>query len=192
MSIVGIDLDDVLFNFISRFTEIANKRFGRPVPGTPPCDWEWSNFGLNRTELSTVWDDIKFTPRFWESLELIDGVTPAKLVALESLHTVYYPTARVDTMGDCAAKQSACAIRARLGIEFPTVFAAKDKVPLARVLKYDYFIDDRPRNCIAILTALPGCKVYLKNSSHNATCVNNQLTRVATFDDFAQIVLEGR
>jgi len=193
--IIGIDLDDVLADFISEFTALAYKRFGRPEPGTLPVDWEWSNFGLSKDEQSAVWGDIKSDPYFWQMLSVEEGVSARLLAELEQKHTVYYPTARVDAnLGASAAKQSAYWLRKKFGIQFPAVFATYDKKPMALALKYDYFIDDRPKNCLDIQSALPNCKVYLKDSSHNAAfdAEANGLTRVRDFDEFAKIILEGK
>lgn len=195
--VIGVDLDDVLADFISEFTRFANARFGRPALGTQPVDWEWSNFGLSKDEQDAVWADIKSEPYFWETLDAEKGADPSKLHALDILHTVYFPTARVNVNGpDPAARQSARWLRNGFGIRFPQVFAAFDKKPMALALKYDYFIDDRPKNCIDIQDALPQCKVYLKDSSHNQTFVcggpNNNFTRVKDFNEFADIILEGK
>jgi hypothetical protein len=69
-----------------------------------------------------------------------------------------------------------------------------EKGPLAAALKYDYFIDDRPKNCLDIQKAVPTCKVYLKNSSHNLSFDAEAagLTRVRDFDEFAIIILKER
>jgi hypothetical protein len=67
-----------------------------------------------------------------------------------------------------------------------------EKGPMARALKYDFFIDDRPRNCEDIKKALPDCKVFLKDSSHNRSwlCIDG-IQRIGGFNEFAEIVLGG-
>jgi 5'(3')-deoxyribonucleotidase len=188
--IIGIDLDDVLADFISEFTQLANAYYGRPAVGTEPVDWEWSNFGLSKEEQAFIWKEIQAIPGFWEKLKIKKGVDPRLVYRMDRNHTVYFPTARVDTAGDSAAKQSAYWLRKNFGIEFPAVFVAYDKGPMATSLKYDYFIDDRPKNCIDIQKALPKCKVYLKDSSHNRTfdAAANGFTRVKDFNEFANIL----
>jgi 5'(3')-deoxyribonucleotidase len=194
--IIGIDLDDVLADFITAYTYLAHVRYGEPALGTLPVDWEWSNFGLTKEEQAKVWDDIKVTPHFWECLRLEDGATGEMLRALDKRHTLYYPTARVDTVGLTAAKQSANFLDRNFGIPHPTVIVGYEKGSLAAALKYDYFIDDRPKNCLDIQKAVPTCKVYLKDSSHNLAfdADANGLTRVKDFDTFAKIILneEGK
>ena len=191
--IVGVDLDDVLADFIGEFTQLANAYYQRPPVGTQPVDWEWSNFGLSKEEQEFIWSEIRSINNFWEHLKVEDGVDPRLVFQLDRDHSVYFPTARVDTVGDSAAKQSAYWIRKNFGIEFPAVFAAYDKKPMAAALKYDYFIDDRPKNCIDIQKALPNCKVYLKDASHNQAfdAEASGFTRVKNFNEFAKIVMEG-
>jgi len=190
--VIGIDLDDVLADFMVRFMELARKRYGRPPVGAMPVDWEWSNILPSKEEQATVWEDVKATPSFWENLPIEPGVTKQYVQLLELKHTMYYPTARVDTVGLPAAKQSARWIERKFDVQNPAVFAAYEKGPMATALKYDFFIDDRPKNCLDIQKALPNCRVYLKDSSHNQAfdAEANGIVRVKDFDSFARIVLE--
>ena len=187
--IIGIDLDDCLADSISAFTRLANKKFGRPALGAQPCDWEWSNFGLSREEQKSIWDDIKEIPNFWVDLERESGFTPCRLWSMDRDHDVYFPTARVNTKGHNARKQSSEWIYNWTNIRYPSVITAYEKGPMARALKYDYFLDDRPKNCQDIHDALPNCKVYLKDSSHNQAFVCPEwLIRIQDFNEFEKIV----
>jgi 5'(3')-deoxyribonucleotidase len=190
MAVVGIDLDDVLADFIGRFTAIAYKKFGRPALGTKPCDWAWSNFQLSSDEIADIWNDIHMTANFWESLAVEEGVNRGMLCALDALYDVYFPTARAHTVGRSVGKQSAKWISKNFDIKYPTVLVSNEKGPMALALKYDYFIDDRPKNCIDIKTALPDCKVFLKTSSHNLSWTPPEgIVRISGINEFAEIVL---
>jgi 5'(3')-deoxyribonucleotidase len=192
MAVIGIDLDDVLFDFIGRFTSMANKKYGRPALGTAPIDWSWSNFGLTKDEITDIWNDIHMTPNFWESLSVGTGVNRGLLTALDALHTVYFPTARAACVGRSVPKQCARVISKHFDIQFPAVFVCMEKGPMALALKYDYFIDDRPKNCEDIKRALPDCKVFLRDSSHNRSWKEPiNIQRIAGFNEFAEIVLGG-
>lgn len=188
--IIGIDLDDVLADFMREYMALARKRFGYPPIGAVPVDWEWSNILPSKEEQALVWEDVKKIENFWRTLEVMEGVRPWNLYDMDQNHIVYFPTARVDVYGPTsAAKQSAAWLHEKFGLLFPAVFAAYEKKPMALALKYDYFLDDRPKNCIDIHDALPSCKVYLKDSSHNQTFVCPEwLVRVKDFNEFAQIV----
>ena len=182
-------MDDVLVDFISAFTQMANKKYGRPAIGTQPADWAWTNFGLSRAEQDAIWEDIKAKSSFWLNLNPEPGFIPYKLYDMDTDHNVYFPTARIDTTGKNARKQSSEWIYNWTGIRYPAVIATYEKGPMALALKYDYFLDDRPKNCIDIHNALPNCKVYLKNSSHNAAFeAPDWLPRVEDFNQFAAIV----
>lgn len=192
MKVIGIDLDDCLADFITEFTRISNKRFGTPEVGTQPRDWEWSNFGLTLEMQEEVWQEIRGIKNFWMTLGVEPGVDWELLQELEQKHIVYYPTARVTTLGYHAGQQSAAWIARKFGIHFPTVIAGYNKGPLAAALNYEYFLDDRPKNCLDILVARPECKVYLKDSSHNQDFVQEGVTRVKDFNEFAKIILEEK
>jgi 5'(3')-deoxyribonucleotidase len=165
---VGIDLDDVLADFISEFTEVAHEMYGRPEIGTQPMDWEWSNFGLSKEEQGKVWDRITRTWNFWEKLAVEPGADRISMTRLlEDGHDLVFITARAKTAGRTVQEQACRWLDHNFDLEYPTVIVEKDKGPLAAALKLDYFIDDRPKNCIEIQDAVPTCKVFLKNSSHN-------------------------
>ena len=86
--------------------------------------------------------------------------------------------------------QAAAWLSLELGLEYPTVIEEVNKGPLAAALHMDYFIDDRPKNCLEILSAVPTCLVYLKESSHNANYkAPKSITRVKDFNTFAEEVL---
>jgi len=190
--IVGVDLDDVLFDFITRFTNLANGKYGKPAIGTEPVDWEWSNFNLSKDELTDIWNDIHLTPNFWETISVEPDVNRGLVQALDALHTVYFPTARAHTVGRSTGKQSARAINKNFDIQYPAVFVSNEKAPMALALRYDYFIDDRPKNCVEVKKVLLDCKVFLKDSSHNLSWeAPFNITRIAGFNDFAEIILGG-
>ena len=191
--VIGIDLDDVLAAFIPTFCRLANARFGRPALGTQPADWEWSNMLPDKAEQELVWGDFDKIPNVWETLDVMPEVNPRLIWGLDQKHTVYFPTARRDSAPSSTAQQSAYWIKKHFGIEFPTVVVSYEKGPLAKALKYDYFIDDRPKNCIDIKAALPDCQVFLKDSSHNQTADLSamDIPRIAGVNEFARIILEG-
>jgi len=188
---IGIDLDDVLADFISEFAEIAYDIYGRPQPETKPVDWEWSNFGLSKEEQGVVWDRIINTFNFWEKLMVEPGADRISMVRLlQDGHDLVFITARAKTSGYTVQEQSARWLNKNFGISYPTVIVDTNKGPLAAALKLDYFVDDRPKNCWEIQDAVPTCKVFLKNSSHN---VNQDLgyrplERVKDFNEFVNKV----
>ena len=186
---IGIDLDDVLVDFISSYTQFAHEMFGVPE-GILPVDWDWSNYGLTKEQHTKIWDRIKNTRNFWLNLKRAKGVTSQNLRTLAKHHDLLFITARVPTKGFSVQHQAAAWLSLELGLEYPTVIEEVNKGPLAAALHMDYFIDDRPKNCLEILSAVPTCLIYLKESSHNASYkAPKSITRVKDFNTFAEEVL---
>lgn len=188
---IGVDLDDVLANFVEAFVNLAHETYGRPEKGKLPVDWEWSNMGLSPEEINNLWVIIKSTPFFWQDLDRAEGVSHHLLKALDQEHELFFITARVPTGGDTVKNQSADWLTA-YGVRYPTVLVEADKGPLAAALKLEAFIDDRPKNIIEIKAVLPNCRMFLKNASHNlAYNPPPGVERVNSFNAFANIILEG-
>jgi len=191
---IGIDIDDVLSDFISEYIRIANGMYGVPELNAEPIDWEWSNFPLTKEQHTKIWDKIKNTRNFWLNLKRAKGVTSQNLRTMAKHHDLLFITARVPSKGYSVQQQSAAWLSLELGLKYPTVIEEASKGPLAAALHLDYFIDDRPKNCLEILEEVPTCLVYLKESSHNASYKAPKfITRVKDFNEFADIVFrEGK
>lgn len=191
---IGIDLDDVLCDFISAFTEIAHDLFGIDK-NIRPNDWEWSNYAITEEQKAAVWKEIVNTYNFWEDLNVKEGASLRSMLDLRLLPNVdlVFITARAKTAGQSVQRQSAHWLEKRMCLPYPTVIVDTNKGPIAAALKLDYFIDDRPSNCLEIMQAVPGCKVFLKNSSHNLSYqAPPELERVRDFDEFVRRVLSAK
>lgn len=194
---LGIDLDDVLVAFVPRFVRIANDIFGKPEIGMQPVDWEWSNMGLTEEQLGIVWAKIRKTPYFWQELGIMPGVSKDVLQSLDINHELFFITARFPTGGETAKNQSAEWLR-WAGVKNPTVIVEHNKGPIVAALKLEAVIDDRPKNLLEIGAALPSCRLYLSEASHNLGYKHNEaestpyLQRVKNFNEFAQIILKER
>jgi len=191
--IVGCDLDDVLANFIQKFMDIAHELHGVD-PTIRPSDWEWTGLGKTPEETAKitedVWAAIIADPYFWTKLEVEPGASSHLVQQLNERTKLYFPTARAVTAGGVdVGYQSAQWLLNNFGLPFPTVIVGDQKGPLANALKYDYFVDDRPKNCVEVKAARPECKVFIKTASHNTTVVLPGIERVENFDEFARIVL---
>lgn len=193
--VVGCDLDDVLADFVSRFMEIAARKYG--VDGRlRPTSWEWDGIvddPVKKQEyIDGTWDEILHTPNFWETLDRVNGVDRDLVYELDRATKLYFPTARAITHGGIdVGRQSAKWLWNNFTLRYPTVFVSDEKGPLAAALKYDYFIDDRPKNCLAIKQARPECKVFMKDASHNQSVTLDGIPRIPSVNEFAQLVLKG-
>jgi len=163
---IAFDLDDVLADFMGLFSKMAYKKLGKASVLEAPVDWDWSNWKLSKEELDGLWADLAKTNNFWLHVQplLVDYV---QLRRLERTHNLVFPTARAACPGFPVGLQSALWLQEKFYLKAPAVFVAYNKGGLARELKYDYFIDDRPKNVIEVKEAVPACKVFLKDSSHN-------------------------
>ena len=188
---IGIDIDDVLADFMTEFTTTCNKLHGKPELDAQPVDWEWSNFNLTREEKDTTWSALQGTPNFWTQLKKEPGANFDLMQRLDKEHELSFITARVPSAGDSVRHQTSQWLLNNFGIPFPNVFVTTNKGPLAAALKLDYFIDDRPKNVLEIRAAVPTCKVVLKDSCHNQAFVDPEIPRVKDFDTFAKSILEG-
>jgi 5'(3')-deoxyribonucleotidase len=199
LPVVGCDLDDVLADFMGHFIDMAHRRFGIPTDLTiRPVDWAWSNMGWTKEHQEALWQELHDTHNFWTGLKVLPKVDRGLVWELNNRSLLYFPTARAHAVGSMSTRdQCANWIQDQFQIAYPTVIVSNEKGPLAAVLKYDYFIDDRPKNCYEVKAARPECRVYMVDSSHNqdlATTMENEtrgIRRVSGFNEFAQIVLEG-
>ena len=164
---------------------------GKPDPGvTFTSDWDFKDI-MTKEEVSKSWEAVKNTRNFWLNLRREKGVTSQNLRSMAKTNDLIFITARAHTKGYSVQQQSAAWLALEFALKWPTVIEEDRKGPLAAALHLDYFIDDRPSNCLEILEAVPKCKVYLKNLPHNADFKPwKGITRVRDFNEFAEIVLK--
>ena len=190
---IGLDVDDVLADFQGAFVRLARTMYDKPAPDYKPTDWAWSTSGLSQEEINGVWEQIKRTRNFWENLRRSEGAGCNTLLKLAS-HRLFFITARVPTAGHHEEDQTAMFLRNNFNLDFPTVVVTADKGPIAAVLQLDYYIDDRPKNCLEVqrcteewLAGRP-CKVFLKDASHNQGVFIDGIQRVKDLNEFVRII----
>lgn len=187
-------MDDCCANFQKAFVALLNELYGRPPLGTAPIDWQWSNCQVTEAELKAAWQASAEIENFWAHLEplpCLDAEAIELLAYVNMLHDVYFVTNRYATLGTSPMKQTKRWLTIHAGINSPNVMIAKDKGPMASVLELDAFIDDRPKNCTDVLKARPNAKVFLADSSHNQTFIDENIPRVKDLKTFLKIVLSG-
>lgn len=194
LPVVGCDLDDVLADFMDKFIEMAKDRYGVPTDDRLPIDWAWSNMGWTKEQEASLWQQLHDTPDFWTTLKVLKGVDRELVRTLSDNTSLYFPTARAQAIGTLSTRdQCARWLLNEFNLPFPTVIVSNEKGPLAAALKYDYFIDDRPKNCLEVKAARPQCKVFMSDACHNQKDDLSQygIPRVSGFNEFAGIVLKG-
>ena len=194
--IVGCDLDDVLCAFIPEFIDRARAHGFGPDDDRLPNSWSWDNMGWTREQQDIIWHELSDTLDLWAYMPVIPTVDVDLVQTLSKKAVVVFPTARAQAVGDDVALQTARWLLSNFGVSFPTVIVSNEKGPLAAALKYDYFLDDRPKNCYEVKAARPECKGYLCESSHNQDeetrlkCAELGIPRIAGFNEFAKLILE--
>jgi len=185
---IAMDIDGVLASFTEAFKTLARARYGRPAPDYFPQDWWWSD-ALTREEIDVLWGDVALIENFWETIPVMD-VDSRLMRAVYDRHNLLFPTARAFAPGKPVALQTAEWLHAKFGIRYPMVFVSNEKGPLAKALKYDYFIDDKVENVEAVqLHAGDRCKVFIKSMPYNREFKQEGVKRVADANEFLRIVL---
>lgn len=180
---LGIDIDGVLADFMKPAKDIAEAVTGKLIY-EPALDWDWTNWHITDLQMDRIWEIIKDTSNFWMLLTRLPGVNPSDLIALDQHHTLYFITTRVPTKGLTVEKQSAYWLSHSLGLTHPTVLVSKHKDQLAKALKLDAMIDDKPENLAGIAQASPTTQLYLMDQSYNQH--EKRFERVNTFEEFAK------
>lgn len=171
-------MDGVLANFNLSFGKLFIQQTGHNLFGDnweselsrnefPPV-WNWeSHAGYTPEQVGAVWAHIKQDIRFWRNL----GYLPDAFKAVKKLnnlvnagHDVYFLTNR---MGQQAKLQSEKWLY-DLGMNYPTVVMAADKLPLIKAIGLNLFIDDNYETVLEVAAAnLDGLKLYLRRAPYN-------------------------
>lgn len=184
---VGVDIDGVLANFTSAFKQEAEQVLDRKLEGQP-ADWEMSNW-MTEAEQTKVWNRIKASED-WFSLYVgpLPGVIRS-ITHLDKFADPYFISTRIQTAGKPIKVQSQVWLN-ELGIEFPTVIITKDKGIVAKALKLEAFVDDKPENLEDIAKESPTTKLFLLEASYNRSYKEPKgWTRVPTFEAFVDKVI---
>lgn len=194
---IGIDCDGVLAEFYRRYTEEMQRLFPH-IPnlvGTSkhmPC-WfvdEWP--GATKEMVKATWDAVTNSRDWWLGLAPIPTFDERRaLTHLARDHEVYIITARRETKGNSVLHQTWRWL-GNHGIHGVSVIVQKNKGPLARALKLDYFLDDRPQNCEEVNNYATSCRVFLREWPWNEnTPMNWDIGGVKSITEFIDII-EGR
>lgn len=175
MRSIACDIDGVLANFSDSYASLLHKETGIVFPkcsDTWPVDWFWERkMGVTSKQEKSVWDgSILSSKSFWRNLDALDGSTPA-IYRLNNMaqqgDQIFFITNRP---GLCSKYQTERWLY-DLGMSYPTVLVAADKLPLLKALKIDFFIDDRPETIqeVGLDASVP--HLYLKDAPYNRTQV---------------------
>lgn len=108
---------------------------------------------LTRSELRQLWAHVGQIENFWASLGEVEAGAVAQLAASAARHRwdVIFVTQRPSSAGDTTQRQSQRWLQAH-GFECPSVFVTGSRGRVAHALSLDAVLDDRPDNCLDVVT----------------------------------------
>jgi len=162
---IGCDIDGVLADFTSAFNALVRVEFDIKLPNPAPT-WNWHREGgVTREQESKLWDYIK-NSMWWGTLHALPGA----LDAIEKLnlrskggHDIYFITSRPGKL----SKYLTEVWLKYHGMDTPTVLVTSDKGPVAKGLRLDVFVDDKPENITDVLIHSPSTRSYLVDHLYN-------------------------
>lgn len=194
---IGIDCDGVLADFTLKFTTLLKEMFphlpfepfGEDFPRT---SWDFASdpgLGIRREYEAGAWRRIKETEGWWEEMPFLLS-TNARLTLLRvaNRHNVYVITSRVQTEGSSLVRQTMTWLQDYLGLEHAAVIIAREKGPVAKALKLDWFLDDKPQNCQDVAEMTEDCRVFLKSAPYNLNFADYRIGRVEDLEMFLRLI----
>ncbi len=180
--IIGIDCDGILANFTHDFTKLANRIHGSPIIFDREIDTWLSDetYGISKQEFSKVWDQVN--DAFWE------GLAPCcsqyefnRLAEIADVKRLVVITNRKPWAYEATKRWLD-----RFGIGHAVLVHTKDKQEAVRLSGVDYFIDDRPRNCLQALDA--GAKSFVMDWRYNRGFEHEKIIRVRSVTEYLKII----
>jgi hypothetical protein len=168
---IGFDMDGVLADLNSALAREAARLFpgieltGSPAagtlapaatdpdaPGGDPAEVSPASLSLSPRQERALWDAIKATTNFWETLGETEPGIVARLheTARARRWEVIFLTSRPKCAGDLVQLQSQRWLE-RHGFTHPALFVVStSRGRIAHALELDVVVDDRPENCLDV------------------------------------------
>ena len=164
---LAIDLDGVCFNFNQAYHDKLIKVTGENKFPTDwvPSSWDWDKaYGYSNDEIALTWDNIVADKLFWRKLKPIPEPNVfTRLNVLSNEHAIYFLTNRLGV----GCKQQTERALYEVGINFPTVIIAADKLPVLKSIKANFFIDDKLETMNQVQAGLKADHLYLIDAPYN-------------------------
>lgn len=129
--------------------------------------WDWDvEAGYTKDQIAATWESILADGLFWEKLKPIPGAVEAmnRVNVLSKEHSVYFITNRSGRR----CKQQTEKFLYDIGINYPTVLLASNKLPILQALKIDFFVDDKLETMVET-RKLGKQHFYLLETGYNQT-----------------------
>jgi hypothetical protein len=121
-------------------------------------------------QTSRLWRHVEAVENFWQNLEEIEHGSIARLAALAAQRRweIIFLTKRPATAGATAQVQSQKWLESK-GFSLPSVFVVQgNRGRIAQALGLDIVVDDRPENCLDVVTDSKARAVLLWREKHQA------------------------
>ncbi len=167
---IAFDLDGTLADLDAALGAVTDGLFGGAAPGAQPsagASTEDESLtpeeerleparmrALTRRQQHEVWDRVRATAGFWETLDEIQPGTVARIALLAEQRgwEVLFLTQRPTVAGPTTQRQTQRWL-AQHGFEMPSVFVlgvAASRGKVAAALDVDVVVDDRAENCLEV------------------------------------------
>lgn len=185
---IGLDVDGVISAFVPAARKLCKQLFnGRPDDALVQTSWAFDSLGITPEEENKLWRRIDAIPNWWLDHKPMENTD--LLPQLCEKHRVIFITNRKDGTGWPIEDQTKVWLKRNFGLNNTNVIISDKKGPVAAGLKLDYFIDDRPKNCIEVHQE--GCtKIYMLDATYNQDCGVWVIPRVKSLNDFIRMILE--
>ena len=188
--LIGIDVDGVIANFTDAAREVCKKLYGKPADYLKQTEWDFQCLGITAEEETKMWWEIDATPNWWLSLKRLPHTEYLELLS-DTCDLLFITKRRYSTVYSIA-QQTQRWLATHTKVQNPSVIVTKDKGKLCRLLKVDYFIDDKFENCVDVKKKSPNTKVFVKEELYNKRqALAFGLPTVVTFNEFARRILSS-
>jgi hypothetical protein len=148
---IGIDLDGVIFDFVTAFNQATMEILGIKLPEYDreyfPTRWDWAEQFLDEDQNNVIWTYITSSDKFWTNIPPFEWSKKALNILFGTpKHDIYFVTCRMSNNFSFPVKvQSENGLK-KLQVKNPTVLPVNeydDKYFLVRGLHLDVFVDDK-------------------------------------------------
>src|SRR3954471_24618925 len=191
---IGFDMDGVLADFSSAYLQVEERLFGRvrvkaraEDPEVEAGKQEEQDEGRERRGDSSrprdaIWKAIQATPDFWATLKPLDPDAVRRIHALALQHRweVFFITQRPYTEGAVVQRQTQRWL-VEQGFDLPSVLViAGSRGAAAGALRFDYHVDDSPRNCIDVKSESGAKPLLIVDPADDMTAVSARRLGIGT------------
>lgn len=180
---IGIDLDGVIFDYITGYNGVADDIFGLKLPPYDrenyPKKWNWMGELLTKEQDKQIRKIIHTDPTFWEKLQVYPWAINLGEY-LWVLDEVYFITSRT---GKHIKYQTEISLQ-NLGISSPTVLIvpfALHKTNIVNGLHLDIMIEDKPETLSSLFYSCPHTTICRLIQPWNHECLGLPIYNLQDF-----------